>query len=54
MSVLWIEGDKEKEISNIIEDFVVTTGNSNSQELLFVDKVSCKIGNRHYQFLLKN
>lgn len=52
MSVLWIEGDKEKEINNLIRDFVVTSGNS--QELLFVDKVSCKIGNRFYQFLLKN
>lgn len=56
MSILWIEGNKEKEISKVIDRIylLLTSQTDDESDLksLHVNKIYCNIGNKTYQFPL--
>ncbi|XP_030036101.1 U6 snRNA phosphodiesterase isoform X3 [Manduca sexta] len=54
MSVLWVNGNKKKEIVKFIDkfnDLLVSELNKDLKTVL-VDKISCKIGNKYFQYNL--
>lgn len=55
MSILWINGNKKTEITNILQDLndIVTKEIGKTIGTSTISKVNCKIGNKQYQYFLK-
>lgn len=55
MSILWINGDKKKELENIAEKLndIVAEEIGKSLQTVIVDQVNCRSGNKIFQFPLQ-
>ncbi|XP_075979095.1 U6 snRNA phosphodiesterase 1 [Anticarsia gemmatalis] len=54
MSVLWVKGNKKTELNNIIESLneILFQETENSLKNIFVETISCKVGNKYFQYTL--
>ncbi|XP_049874069.1 U6 snRNA phosphodiesterase 1 [Pectinophora gossypiella] len=55
MSILWVNGNKQKELTTIIQDLnhIVAEEIGRSLKSVLVNKLHCKSGNKHFQYFLE-
>lgn len=55
MSILWINGDKKRELENIVENLndIVAQETGKSLQNIIVNQVLCKSGNKLFQYSLE-